>query len=296
MRKASRKGQRAQAGTTEPWQATARALSAIHGPNWLSTEIALAGAALHALSASGTVGRDSEPFGPNTDYGRLVVDVRRQRNATWWREVYDTYRDSLSRRVLSLALLAVAPEDLLSQLAPLVDEVVQRASVEEYRELANSSSRLAVSGAARRVGRQVASIVGVSPKARLLLAHHTAAQGADLLASLNDEELLGIASDDPSRWPVAHSLALRMEAGAQDVHFAALARLGVGTRSGGTFAAGMPLSVSHEILGVPGRYPTSWVDLAERTLSAEVQDESLSALARKNDWVPEVPLLQARSR
>lgn len=296
VRRASRKGQRAQAGTTEPWQATARALSAIHGPNWLSTEIALAGAARHELSASGTVGRDSEPFGRHTDYGRLVVDVRRQRSVAWWREIYDTYTDSLSRRALSLALLAVAPEELLGQLAPLVDEVVQQASTDEYRELANSSSRLAVSGAARRVAGQVAVTTSVSPRARLLLAHHTAAQGVDSLVSLSDDELLGIASDDPSRWPVAHSLALRMEVGAQDIHFAALARLGVGTRSGDTFVGGMPRSVARDILDWPGRYPTSWVDLAERTLSAEVQDESLSAVALSNDWVPEVPLLQARTR
>ena len=86
-----------------------------------------------------------------------------------------------------------------------------------------------------------------------------------------------------------------MEAGAQDIQFAALARLGVGTRSGDTFGGGMPLSVARDIVDLPGRYPTSWVDLAERTLSSEVQDESLSAVALSNDWVPEVPLLQART-
>jgi hypothetical protein len=295
VRKASRKGQRAQTGTTEPWQATARALSAIHGPSWLATEIALAGAARHELSASGTVGRDSEPFGPRTDYGRLVVDVRRQRSVTWWREMFDTYNDSLSRNALSLAVLAVASEELVSQLVPLVDETVQEASEEEYRELANSSSRLAVSGATRRVDRKVGATAGVSPRTRLLLAHHTGTQGADSLVSLTNDELLAIASVEPSCWPVAHSLAVRMEAGPRDIHFAALARLGVGTRSDATFTAGMPSYVAPRILDLPGRYPTGWVDLAERTLSAEVQDQSLSALALKNDWVPEVPLLHART-
>lgn len=295
VRKASRKGQRAQGGTTEPWQSTARALSAIHGPNWLSTEIALAGAARHELSASGTVGRDSEPFGPHTDYGRLVVDVRRQRSATWWREMYDTYSDDLSRRALCLALLAVTPEPLLSELAPIVDEVAQQSAAEEYRELANSSSRLGVGGAARRVGLHVATSTKLSPRARLLLAHHVEADGADPLGALTDDELLEIASDEPSCWPVAVSLAVRMTAGALDIHFTTLAKLGVVTRADGTFAAGMPATVARRILDSPGRFPTSWVNLAERSLSADAEDESLGAQARKDEWVPDVPLLQARS-
>lgn len=294
VRKASRKGQRAQGGTTEPWQSTARALSAIHGPNWLSTEIALAGAARHELSASGTVGRDSEPFGARTDYGRLVVDVRRQRNATWWREMYDTYSDDLSRRTLCLALLAVVPEALLGELTPIVDEVARLSPAEEYRALANSSSRLGAGGAARRIGLHIGASTELSPRARLLLAHHIDAHGADPLGALTDDELLEIASDEPSCWPIAISLGVRMTAGAIGIHFTTLAKLGVGTRADRAFAAGMPATVAKSILDLPGHYPTSWVDLAERSLSADAEDDSLGALARQDEWVPDVPFLQAR--
>ena len=117
---------RGQKGTTEPWQNPARELARIHGPCWLTAEIAVAGAASAGTLGSGTIDRDGHPFGENVDYGTFVIEVHRGPSAQWWRLMYDSYTDSLSRRMWSLALLATATTETVTRHLPLIDSCLRQ--------------------------------------------------------------------------------------------------------------------------------------------------------------------------
>ena len=113
LKRAANSRARGQQGTTEPWQNAARVLCELHGPSLLAAEIAIAGAANPRLLGEGSIDRDGQPFGSQTDYGTLVLETHRQPDADWWQSMHDHHPDPLSRQTWCLALLATAPTQVV---------------------------------------------------------------------------------------------------------------------------------------------------------------------------------------
>lgn len=292
VRAAARKGLTGRKGTTEPWQSSARELARIHGPSWLSVEIAVAGAANLDLHASGTKTTGGEPFGDDVDYGTFVAEVHRRPAANWWRDMYDRYDDVLSRRAWALALIAAGRDEVVTELIHLADEVLSALSDEDFLATAASSSRVGLAGKARRLALSYERRSDLSPRTQMLLAHHYGSESElRTLPMLSDEQIASLASSHPAVWPVAQAIAARMLGGGNDALLVGLARLGATFRTGFRQDVAKPeRSHLQKILRRPGGYPTEWVAAAERWTTANDQP-TLEHLALSLDWVPKIPRL-----
>lgn len=292
LRAAARRGQRSQHGTTEPWQRPARELARIHGPSWLSAEIALAGAAAFGLLGSGSKDKGGLPFGDAVDYGTFVTAVRSRPNEQWWSETFDTFSDSLSRRTWMLALLSTATPETVRRHLERVDAIVASLTPDEYAATAASSSRLALNGTARSLSKEPPfSDQGLSARARLLLAHwqHERFYRADL-EGLSDADLIGLALPDGASWPVGEALTARMLTSPSPALVAGLRNIGVDS-----FAGVKHMMFSEErgerVLSNRHDYPAEWVLRVYHGLHKMARPEPLGTVAQAKEWVPRVPRL-----
>lgn len=277
-----------QTGTTSPWANTARALKMIYGPCWLAAEIAIIGAAIpdDPFRTSGDLDPGSDPLGPNSDYGRLLRDVRLNRHrADWWATQFTNHSDQLSRATCALALVATAAEAALLANLDHLNAVVAEVPVEMIRSLVASSSRIAASGLARRIGRDaVRAAAGMNTATALLVAHHAARERPVQLAAYSDDLLGEFSAFGVSSWPALSVLTWRMR---QQPSSALLAHV---RRFGPSFPQ-LPFDLppeaakhSREILAAPAEYPLGWVLAAERLVSNAAADAPLSEIAHHNGW------------
>lgn len=257
--------------TVAPWSDAAECLRAVYGPSWLATDVALIGAAIDP-----TVRRDLGPmnpcrsaFGPDVDYGRLVNDIRVNRNEPrWWLG----QRDALAveeRAVWAYALVAVAGPSVittcLSELASDLDAL----SSDHLAVVMASSSRLGLSWVSRRLPSDlVAAAVKTSLPTGLFIAHH-----ADLLSTFSNltsaftpEAAAQVASFGPAAWPAlraAGTSLLNTESGEW------LAVLEAHGPAAETDVANTALNekLCDRILKNSPRYPLQWVLLAEASRS-----------------------------
>lgn len=112
--------------TVAPWSDAAELLRGVYGPSWLSTDIAVIGAAINPNTRRdlGPMNPNRSTFGPDIDYGRLVNDIRLNRNRLqWWLDQRDTLNVS-DRAVWAYALVAVAnPTVVEASLSALKDDI-----------------------------------------------------------------------------------------------------------------------------------------------------------------------------
>jgi len=283
-----------QKGTTEPWQNPAREIAQLHGPCWLAADIAIIGAATTGTIGSGSIDRDGEPFGANTDYGRLVIEVHRHPGEDWWVTTHDAYDDSLSRRTWALALLATASEDVVIGQLERIDAILTNVADHDFDALASSSSRLGVTRIPRRLGaRTLRSLSGRTARTKLLVSHFACdLSKLDPMEPLTDADLTQLARPHPTTWPIARAITARLLDQPRPEMLGVLAM--VGPRSRVQVPPGRtPTSpdVVMAILENPAIYPGSWVIAAERGHSITNSETTLDQVVLDHDWVPKVPRL-----
>lgn len=283
-----------QKGTTEPWQNTARELARLHGPCWLAADIAIIGAATQNTRPEGSMDKDGKPFGPATDYGTLVMNLRKGQDSDWWQNAFDEYKDSLSRRTWSFALLATANEDIVLEHLANVATVLDSAADDEFNSLAMSTSRLGATPIPRRLGDVVLGVAARhTDRLALVVSHFTADHdGCDPLEPLTDKQLLKMSSSAPHHWSVAGAITNRLLRGYNETLLDALAALGPDCLVEiDDVASFTDARVSDHVLQDPAVFPGSWVRAAESWHSSSNREPSLAEQASDNEWVPKVPRL-----
>lgn len=284
-----------QSNTTSIWGNTARAISQLFGPCWLAAEIAVIGAATDPKTflTGGDLTRDSECFGPNPDYGRLLQEIRRNRaDNTWWTNTFTTYTDPLSRATWVLALLSSATQDTLLVHLDHVDDAVGKLPDETMSVLRASSSRLGAAIFARPLQESVLDTAADRTLATLnLLTHYV---HDPQLSFLEDSTLIGMARFGTASWPAMLALSRRMERTPSPRLLEGLKAYGPSTATSpgrspvlrGDVLDNAPDAV-HTILDAPFDYPIEWVlaavAAAERSaLHADASD--LRAVANAHNW------------
>ncbi|QXQ11299.1 NACHT domain-containing NTPase [Paeniglutamicibacter sp. Y32M11] len=292
LQQAARAQAKGQKGTTEPWQNAARELARIHGPCWLAADIAIIGAATQNTRPEGSMSQNGEPFGPATDYGTLVMALRKGQTSEWWQNTFDMYQDSLSRRTWAFALLATAREDIVLEHMANVAEVLDAASDDDFYSLAMSTSRLGATAIPRRMGNDaLGAAARYSNRLALVVSHFTADHDVrDPLAPLTDEQLLGMSTSAPHHWSVAIAVTDRLLHVYDENLLDALSNLGPECLVEiGYVASPMEARVTDRILQNPALFPSAWVRAAEGWHSSSNRESSLANEAADKDWVPNVP-------
>lgn len=280
-----------QKGTTEPWQNAARELARLHGPCWLAADIAVIGAATQDTRPEGTANRDGKPFGPEVDYGTLVMALRKKPPLDWWEDAFENYQDSLSGRTWAFALLATADESIVLEHLPHVADVLANTSDDDFYAFATSTSRLGATPIPRRLGGGILSAAALqSNRLALVVSHFSADHDGDSLEPLSDEQLLEMASPGPHNWSIAKAVTSRLLHKFSDPLVRALAALGPDCPVGiGYVGSPVDARVTDLILQAPAAYPSAWVGAAEGWYSASNRESALADEARGREWVPRVP-------
>jgi hypothetical protein len=186
---------RGQKGSTFPWANTATALFEHAGRCWLTSEIAIIGAASpHRL---GYVKKpEFTAFGPTGHPCELLARTRiNAADATWWREQLNTLDDDLGQAEWALALCSVATGQVVAELRTDWESVI--AGLPETR-------RQTVLRASRQI------VQHSHPGRRGTTAHRTNAEPTGILAldipATEDDPLTG--RDEPPPAPSASSSLL----------------------------------------------------------------------------------------
>ncbi len=279
-----------QAGTTSPWGDTARELAAIYGPCWLAAEIAIIGAASpdDQWKIGGTFTKDSQPFGPDADYGRLLQECRFNRSRSgWWTEQFDAYNDELSHAIWCLALLTVAAEAVVVACIDRLTTVVSSLPTDRLAALCLSSSRMGAWGLARRLAPDVLQhSLDLSPAVTALVSHHVAGlKRLDDLPAISDSQLADMATFGRAGWAGLRALTARMLARSSATLFDAIRGYGHdGIVSVGQLPATVPSELVSEVLGDAANFPMAWLLAAERRLAQDLDEPQLARVAIERHW------------
>ncbi|SOC49460.1 hypothetical protein SAMN05660748_2187 [Blastococcus aggregatus] len=265
-------------GTTSQWVNTARTLCATYGgPCWLATEIAAIGAALHATEfrTGGGTTKDAPCFGTDMDYGQWLPAVRQYRaRHEWWEEQRTSCTDDHARAAWVLGALAVANSDVVTRLLPTISGVVADLPHDALCALVATSSRIAASGLPRRLS--TAAVDKKTPAAvRLLLAHY-ADDLTDLL--LGDTSVLHEAARFPvGAWPATQVVTRRALKDPSDESLALVELFGLSAMDALPLDSELPIESAEHILRHPDRYSTTWLTVADQSLTTRRYDQPLKS-------------------
>lgn len=132
-----------QKSSTFPWANTAAALHDHTGRRWLASEIAIIGAA-SPFQVAYTKKPGTTAFGNASHPCELLAQTRANtRNAAWWREQLGVLEDDLSLAEWALALWCTASGDVLSELMPLLETVLDRLSAPRRRTVLRAAEQVA---------------------------------------------------------------------------------------------------------------------------------------------------------
>lgn len=290
---------RAEQGSTAPWQNTAREIAAIHGPCWLATEIALIGVANGGVRTGGSISPNKPPLGHDMDYGVFVQTMRAGQGADWWIEQEVALTDSTSRMAWCGGLLTTGDHATICQVLPIVQDVLQSLSEDEYWALVQGLSRISASGLGRKMYAGVTSsdrwfglgALTTSGPTRLLAA--LALFAADLkmqdpLPELGVDDLVAITGFGPASWPAHRALTARLLSAQTQESLQGVASCGpdavvvVPDKK----PSGFPAQHVQFILANPLRFPLAWVEGAERWHSRENAERPLGEVGRAEGWLP----------
>jgi hypothetical protein len=277
---------RGQAGTTSPWANTARALAAIYGPCWLAAEIAVIGAALplDKFTTGGDLTKGADPFGPAADYGRLLQQVRFNRNqANWWTDQFTQHEDPLSRATWALALVTAASQQALVANLGNLDIATAQLPQPMLNALLASSSRIGASGLTRALSGDAVTAAATSTAATALLVAHYAAS-PDLLSPYSKQQLGDYGRYGIVAWPALLALTARMSAKPSPALLTYLQRFGAGASQPPFDLAPESGEYNSTIITHPADYPLEWILAAERQISSRTSDSPLAIIADKAEW------------
>lgn len=294
LKKASNPQAARKKGTTEPWHLAARELTAIHGPSWLASEIAIAGAASNNTLSSGTINRGGEAFGSNVDYGTFIVEVHRHPDVVWWQTTFDSYPDELSRRTWALAMLATAKSSVVEAHLDRLDTVLTSLDDSQFHAVAASSSRLGLTQTYRRADAKTwQATAHRSARLQLLAAHFTAdLDKLDPLEPLSSQQLRELAGVGPEQWPILRAVSSRLLRKPNSDLLSALAKFGPDAAVDiPVDASPIPAPYIDQILLDPASFPSVWVVAAEQWRSMANAEVPLEDIATGQTWVPKVPHL-----
>lgn len=284
----ARRFHKGQAGSVAPWGNTARALADIYGPCWFAAEIAVIGAGLpDKYTGAVDQTKGSDPLGTANDYGRLVWEVRRNRsNADWWKALFETFGDDLSRATWALALVVASDPTVVRSSLDLLHSVVTTLPDARLRALVSGSARIGATGLLRRLSSEHVQAGAVrSPVVGLLMAQHcTTFEQLDELSMFTNEELSDLARFGVSAWPALNAAAARLRAKPSDELLACLRRFGpTAPLLSMTLQTGDE-AFARSILAEPARFPLALVLAAERLVTASLSDGPLADVAASKHW------------
>ncbi|OMC33851.1 hypothetical protein A5740_11190 [Mycobacterium sp. GA-1841] len=284
---------RGEAGTTAPWQHTARELAAIHGPCLLAAEIALIGAIQVDIRTGGSVTPGSPAFGTSADYGMFVQETRANKSsATWWTNQLSECDDELSRVTWALALVAIADFEVAQVHIPTLDVVVSQIGDDTFFNIAQSSSRLAASAIGRRLHSDIwTAAQSASHRTQLLIAHHAASlETLDPLTGLTTDQLSQLARYGNASWPAIRAITTRIVMG-EPLERLLDALEACGPDSAIKIPSDEPPdlpSLADSILSRPNNFPLGWVAVVERWHSLSHVELPLAKVATEKQWVPDL--------
>ncbi|MFJ7146618.1 NACHT domain-containing protein [Streptomyces sp. NPDC100445] len=281
---AFRKGQKS---TTSPWSNAARALAALLGPCWLAAEITVIGAAATNFTTGGDITVNSQPLGPDPDYGRLLQELRSNRTSTaWWSQQYTAHTDPLSRATWALGLLAIADESVLTAHLPRIDKVLQTLPRDARHALLMSSSRLGATLARRLSPDALSPAAALAPCTTLAVAHYVAHPEQHLreaqLQPLPDAVLADMAAYSATAWPAHFALTARMTLNPTPETLAALKAHGPHA-SAGHLVPRLAPETGTAVLASPFDYPMSFVLEADKAARGDA-DAYLADAADDAKW------------
>jgi hypothetical protein len=272
--------------TVAPWSDAAELLRGVYGPSWLSTDIAVIGAAIdpNIRRDVGPMNPNRAAFGPDIDYGRLVNDVRRKRNdVQWWLDQRETITAS-DRAVWAYTLVAVASPTVVEACLNQLKDDVDALDPEELAALMASSSRLGLSQISRRLPPSLAAVaVDMSLPAGLLITHHTDISGntPNLLSAFTTEVATMAARFGPAGWPALQIAATSLYKTESPDWLAVLEAHGPAA-AGGVAQGPLPEELCERILDAPSRYPRHLIVIAEHCRSRRTVEQPL--LASASGW------------
>jgi hypothetical protein len=256
--------------TVAPWSDAAEHLRSIYGPSWLATDIAVIGAAIDPTTRRdlGPMNPNRSTFGPDIDYGRLVNDIRMNRDHTqWWLDQRKTLAAD-DRATWAYALVAVAAQAVIAAcLSELADDL-DALDTDHLTALMASSSRLGLSQVSRRLPSElIAAAVKASLPAGLLTAHHADLRtSSDLYGFFTPEAAAQAASFGVAAWPALYSAAASLSMTESPEWLTVLEAHGPAAEGS---AAWGPLTdeLCKRVLKYSARYPLQWVLIAEASRS-----------------------------
>jgi len=273
--------------TVAPWSEAAQLLRGVYGPSWLSTDIAVIGAAVDPSIRRdvGPMNPNRAAFGPDIDYGRLVNDVRRKRNdVQWWLDQRETITAS-DRAVWAYALVAVANPTVVEACVSQLKDDVDALAPEQLAALMTSSSRLGLSQISRRLPPSLAAAaVDLSLPVGLLVTHHTDMSGnapPSLLSAYTTEVATLAARFGPAGWPALQIAGISLFKTGSPDWLAVLEAHGPAA-AGGVAQGPLPDELCERILDTPNRYPRQWIIIAEHCRSQRTVEQPL--LASASGW------------
>lgn len=272
--------------TVAPWSDAAEHLRSVYGPSWLSTDIAVIGAAINPNTRRdlGPMNPNRSPFGPEIDYGRLANDIRLNRNHTqWWLDQRDALGAS-DRAVWSYALVAVAAPAVVQSCLGVLKDDIDALDTDHLTALLTSSSRLGLSQISRRLPSDLAATaIEQSLPLGLMITHHADIMHIEpkLLNAFTSKVAAQTARYGPAGWPALHIAGISLLSTESDEWLAVLEAHGPGA-VGGVAQGPIPEALSARILANPERYPLQWVLIAEASRSRRNAEDPL--LASSDTW------------
>jgi hypothetical protein len=286
---------RSSPNTVAPWSDAADLLRVVYGPSWLSADIAVIGAATDPNTRRdlGPMNPKRSTFGPDIDYGRLVNDIRRNRNhLQWWLDQREalTARD---RAVWAYALIAVAGRTVVESCLTALKNDIDALEPGDLASLMASSSRLGLSQVSRRLPSDLAAAaVELSMPVGLLITHHTdiltlapinhdtvtLTVAPSLSHAFTSEVAIAAAQFGPAGWPALRLAGIALRNNGSPEWLAVLKAHGPGAADGAAVGP-LPDTLCEQILTDSAQYPLEWIFIAEGSRSRGNAEPPLLATA-----------------
>lgn len=133
-------------GSTFPWDRTATALYEHAGRCWMASQIAIIGAA-SPFRLARTRKAGATPFGPGVHPSELLGQTRAHAaDAQWWRHQLDQCQNDLEYTEWALALWSVASGDVVTELLPTLERVLEQLSPARYHVFLRAATQITLFG------------------------------------------------------------------------------------------------------------------------------------------------------
>ena len=269
--------------TVAPWSDAAEHLRVVYGPSWLSTDIAVIGAAIkpNIRRDLGPMNPNRSTFGPDIDYGRLVNDIRENRNQLqWWLDQREALTPS-DRAVWAYSLVAVADHTVVESCLTALKNDIDALEPSDLVSLMASSSRLGLSHISRRLPSELAATaVGLSVPVGLLITHHTdiAKVAPSLSPAFTREVAIEAAQFGPAGWPALHIAGIELY-NTESPDWLPVLKAHGPSAEGGVAQGPLHHTLGDQILNDSAEYPLQWVVMAEVSRSRLIPEPPLLAAA-----------------